>query len=93
MWPSSASKSVRHRDRSRASAPATESTHTGNEADQYGLNGLRPDNWSVQVYVPGWEGIAGAVIEAAGIAGKDTPVTLQGAALVSHDTFTPRSGY
>ena len=54
------------------------------------MNGLRPSNWTVQEYVPDWEGIAGPVVEAAGIAGRTGPVTLQGAAFVSHDTFTPR---
>lgn len=40
--------------------------------------------------MPDWESIAGLVVAAAGIASKDAPVTLQGAAFVSHSTFTPR---
>ena len=62
----------------------------GNEADQYGLNGLRASNWTVQEYVPDWEETAGPVVEAVGIASREAPVTLQGAAFVSHSTFTPR---
>ncbi|KZT74569.1 glycoside hydrolase family 79 protein [Daedalea quercina L-15889] len=67
-----------------------ERIEVGNEADQYGLNGLRPEgNWTVEDYVPDWESIADPVVQAAGISSKYGPVTLQGAAFVSQ-TFTPR---
>ena len=43
----------------------------------------------MQEYVPDWISIAGPVAEAAGIVGRDGPVSLQGAAFAGQG-FTPR---
>ena len=61
----------------------------GNEADLYKNNGLRPSNWTVDQYVPDWENIAGAVVAAVGISGRNGPVSIQGAAFANQG-FTPR---
>ena len=61
----------------------------GNEADLYKNNGLRPSNWTVDEYVTDWENIAGAVVQAVGINGRDGPVSVQGAAFANQG-FTPR---
>lgn len=64
----------------------------GNEADLYSGNGHRPANYTVEDYVPDWESIAGPVVEAAGIKGKDGPVTIQGAAFAG-TSFSPSDIY
>ncbi|OJT07649.1 Beta-glucuronidase [Trametes pubescens] len=73
----------------KASGVVLERIEVGNEADLYKNNGLRPSNWTVQEYVPDWISVAGPVVEAAGITGRDGPLTLQGAAFASSG-FTPR---
>ena len=65
------------------------SSLSGNEADLYKNNGLRPSNWTVQEYVPDWISIAGPAVAAAGINGPRGPVTVQGAAFAGQG-FTPR---
>ncbi|KAH9887651.1 glycoside hydrolase family 79 protein [Cubamyces lactineus] len=72
-----------------ASGVVLERIEVGNEADLYKNNGLRPSNWTVEEYVPDWISVAGPVAEAAGINGRDGPVTLQGAAFAGQG-FTPR---
>ncbi|KAJ8495443.1 hypothetical protein ONZ51_g1729 [Trametes cubensis] len=72
-----------------ASGVVLERIEIGNEADLYKNNGLRPSNWTVEEYVPDWISVAGPVAEAAGISGRDGPVTLQGAAFAGQG-FTPR---
>ncbi|KAI0751852.1 glycoside hydrolase family 79 protein [Daedaleopsis nitida] len=64
----------------------------GNEADLYSHNGLRPKNYTVQQYVREWTGIAGPVVEALGISGRNGSITLQGAAFANQG-FTPRQIY
>ena len=59
------------------------------DADLYKNNGLRPSNWTVDEYVTDWENIAGAVVQAAGINGRDGPVSVQGAEFANQG-FTPR---
>ena len=61
----------------------------GNEADLYSNNGLRPRNYTVDDYVPDWISVAGPVVDAAGISGRDGPVSIQGAAFANQG-FTPR---
>ncbi|KAI8984835.1 glycoside hydrolase family 79 protein [Trametes punicea] len=73
----------------KASGVILERIEVGNEADLYKNNGLRPSNWTVQEYVADWESIAGSVVEAIGISGRNGPVTLQGAAFAGQG-FTPR---
>lgn len=52
-------------------------TVSGNEADLYKNNGLRPSNWTVQQYVNDWIAISGPVAQAADL--NPQGVTLQGA--------------
>lgn len=63
---------------------------TGNEADLYKNNGLRPSGWTVNDYVPDWINISTPVAEAihshAGVQGN---VAIQGAAFAGQG-FTPR---
>ncbi|KAI0368386.1 glycoside hydrolase family 79 protein [Pilatotrama ljubarskyi] len=73
----------------KASGVTLERIEIGNEADLYKNNGLRPSNWTVEQYVPDWISVAGPVAEAAGIHGRNGPVTLQGAAFAGQG-FTPR---
>ncbi|KAI0751865.1 glycoside hydrolase family 79 protein [Daedaleopsis nitida] len=61
----------------------------GNEADLYKNNGLRPSNWTVNQYVTDWISVAGPVAQAAGISGRNGPVSFQGAAFAAQG-FTPR---
>ncbi|KAI0637476.1 glycoside hydrolase family 79 protein [Trametes polyzona] len=73
----------------KASGVVLERIEVGNEADLYKNNGLRPSNWTVNEYVPDWISVAGPVAQAAGIHGRDGPLTLQGAAFAGQG-FTPR---
>ncbi|KAI0753139.1 glycoside hydrolase family 79 protein [Daedaleopsis nitida] len=61
----------------------------GNEPDFYELKGLRSSNWTVDEYVTDWISVAGSVAQAAGITGRNGPVSLQGAAFAEQD-FTPQ---
>lgn len=64
----------------------------GNEADLYTHNGLRPKNYTVKQYVSEWEQIAGAVVDALSLSGRNSSITLQGAAFANQG-FTPRQIY
>ncbi|OBZ65454.1 Beta-glucuronidase [Grifola frondosa] len=77
----------------RASGVVLDRIEVGNEADLYKDNGLRPSNWTVSEYVADWISVAGPVAEAAGISGRNGPVTLQGAALRGRDSRHVRSSH
>ena len=70
---------------------------TGNEADLYSTNGLRPANWDVEDYVPDWINISTPVanaIKSHPLRKRDSsegqgPVAIQGAAFAGQG-FTPR---
>ncbi|RDX48501.1 glycoside hydrolase family 79 protein [Lentinus brumalis] len=72
----------------RASGVVLDLIEVGNEADLFKNNGLRPSNWTVEEYVPDWISVTAPVAEAAGIRGRDGPVSIQGAAFASQQ-FTP----
>lgn len=61
----------------------------GNEADVYLFNGLRSSDWTVEEYVLEWISVAGPVVENVGIHGDSGPVSLQGAAFIGANNFTP----
>ncbi|RPD70303.1 glycoside hydrolase family 79 protein [Lentinus tigrinus ALCF2SS1-7] len=73
----------------KASGVILDLIEVGNEADIYNYTGLRPQNWTAEVYVPDWISVAGAAVEAAGIRGRYGPVSVQGAAFATQQ-FTPR---
>ncbi|KAI0689488.1 glycoside hydrolase family 79 protein [Cerioporus squamosus] len=75
----------------KASGVIMDLIEVGNEADLYQFTGLRSNNsdWTVEDYVSDWIDVAGPVAEAAGIRGRDGPVSIQGAAFESQ-LFTPR---
>ena len=52
----------------------------GNEPDFYNITGHRTGDYTVEDYVSQWEPFAGAVVDAVGIRGNTSAVTLQGAA-------------
>ncbi|KAI0355952.1 glycoside hydrolase family 79 protein [Trametes cingulata] len=61
----------------------------GNEPDIYNFTGLRTGDWTPEMYIEQWTASAAEVVKVAGIAGRDGPVTLQGAAFGTQQ-FTPR---
>ena len=64
---------------------------TGNEADLYKNNGLRPSNWTVNEYVDDWINISAPVAQAicSHPLFDQAPVAIQGAAFAGQG-FTPR---
>ena len=67
-------------DAVRSAGVVVDRLEIGNEPDIYGFVGHRAENYTVEDYVSEWEPLAGAVVEAVGIQGNTSAVTVQGAA-------------